>query len=238
MNSISSRAGQPPYLQLDHPAGNSLHLTLYVGIHDLGRSDNTDQLGIIVTADTTFPQFKDMVEECYLRHWLPEACYAYCTSMRWDATFGSRVLEKSVARLWRWTQDHLAAQKDSGEPSHELQNLCILQTITKSLDSCEKEGEAYECEWYVRQDFAFHQHLTSIRLPIAPPPPRPLVPDVILWAALGPDWDETEAKVEQEKTPTSRQRVKGVLRRVFGTKRREETSSCMETERQDEKQPA
>ncbi|KAK4893269.1 hypothetical protein LTR27_008392 [Elasticomyces elasticus] len=261
MNSISSHDEQPPNFNIDPRAGDSLNLTLYVGIHDLGRRDSTDQLGIVVTMDTTFLEFKDMVEECYLRHWLPGACYAYYSSMRWDATFGGRVIDKNVARLWRWTQDHIAAQRDLVEPNHEFQNYCVLQTITRPLNSCETEAEAYQCEWYVRQGCPTHQDLTAIRLPVPPPPARrkskgwdrrvgsasdwprtciALVPDVIVWAALGADWfeDETETKVEQETTRTFRQRVKGVLRRVFGAKRREQTSSCVETERQDERRPA
>ncbi|KAK4962607.1 hypothetical protein LTR10_000234 [Elasticomyces elasticus] len=248
MNTISSRAGNPPYFQFDRATGDGLHLTLYAHMMDLGCSNTTDKLGIIITANTTFPDFQGMIEDCYLGHWLPEASYAYYTSIRWDATFGDGMLERNVARLWRWIQDHLAAQKDLVEPTHELQNDCVLQTITRPLDSCVTVAEAHQCEWYVRQGCTAHEDLTPVRLPIPPPPPRrkskgwdqrvgsasdwprpcvALVPDVIVWAALGADWfeDETEAKIEREKTPTSRQRVKDVLRRVFGAKRRRETSS-------------
>ncbi|KAK5676721.1 hypothetical protein LTS10_010484 [Elasticomyces elasticus] len=144
MNSISSRAENPPYFQLYPPAGDSLYFTLFVGIRHPERIEHADEPGIIVTADTTFPEFKDMVKACFEGHWTPVACIAYWISMKWDATTGGRMLEDTLNIMWLLTQQHIARQKDSRD-ADKSSNEFPLQTVTRPLSSCENVDEACRC---------------------------------------------------------------------------------------------
>ncbi|KAK3625673.1 hypothetical protein LTR56_020285 [Elasticomyces elasticus] len=250
MNPTDGRAGTAPY-RYQYPLNNdNINLTLYARIHDPTDSNATDQVCIIVTADTTFLNFQGMVEACYMGHWIPEALYAYSISTRWDATFGGNMLEESVARLWRWTQDHIAAG------DNKPQDYCALQTITRPQDLQCALGVA---EWDVRHGCIGHKDGTFSVLPIPPLPPRrgrtpwtlsagnvpdrpracvAIVPDVKLWATFrgGSCEDDSMGEKVRENCPTSQQRVKSFLRKAFGVKRRREGSSMVE--RSEKKLPA